>query len=116
MPIAQITVAPRLAETLSVDIDRTTAELKAALVEGLSTDPRLVQVMITVALNTPAGCETLCLVHHRASEARTAEIREATARRLRDILQERTGGTVRVRLIAVEPSLIASSDSPEALS
>ena len=115
MPIAQIIVAPHLAATISVEIDRTTAELKAALVQGLSTDPRLVQVTITAALNTPAGCETLCLVHHRASEARTAEIRERTARHLHDILHDQTRGTVRVRLIAVDPMQIASSDSPEVL-
>jgi hypothetical protein len=116
MPIAQIIVAPNVAGTITADIDRTTDNLKAALVEGLSTDPRLVQVMVTVALSTPTGCDTLCLVHHRASESRSAEIRNATARRLHDILSESTKSTVRVRLIAVDPSLIASCDSTEALS
>ncbi|WP_435259948.1 hypothetical protein ACSBLW_09400 [Thioclava sp. FR2] len=116
MPIAQIIVAPNVVGNMAVDVDTTTTNLKAALVEGLSTDPRLVQVMITVALNTPAGCDTLCLVHHRGSEARTSEIRNATARRLHDILRDSTKSTVRVRLIAVEPSQIASCDSSEALS
>ena len=115
MPIAQIIVAPNVAGNMAVDVDTTTTNLKAALVEGLSTDPHLVQVMITVALNTPVGCDTLCVVHHRASDSRTAEIRNATAHRLHDILRESTQSTVRVRLIAVKPSQIASCDSAEAL-
>lgn len=116
MPITQIIVAPRLAGTVAAEADRITADLKAALVEGLSTDPRLVQVTITAALCPPEGCQTLCLVHHRASESRTAAIREATARHLHDILHAATGATVRVRLIATDPAQIAACDSPEALS
>ena len=116
MPIAQIIVAPHLAQTIAEEGDRLSADLKTALVEGLSTDPRLVQVMITAALCPPEGCATLCLVYHRASKARSAEIREATARRLHDVLRDRTQGTVRVRLIATEPAHIAAHDSPEALS
>ena len=116
MPITQIIVAPRLAGTIAAEADRIAADLKAALVEGLSTDPRLVQVTITAALCPPEGCETLCLVHHRASEARTAAIREATARHMHDILRDKTKGTVRVRLIATDPTHIAAFDSPEALS
>lgn len=116
MPIAQIIVAPQLAETVAADAGRIAAALKAALVQGLTTDPRLVQVTITTALCPPEGCQTLCLVHHRASEARTTAIREATARHLHDILRDRTNGTVRVRLIATDPAQIAAYDSPEALS
>ena len=116
MPIAQIIVAPHVARTIAEEADRLSADLKTALVQGLSTDPRLVQVTITAALCPPEGCATLCLVHHRASEARNAEVREATARRLHDILRDRTQGTVRVRLIATEPAHIAAHDSPEALS
>lgn len=116
MPIAQIIIAPRLAESIAAEAAATCADLKAALVDGLSTDPRLVQVTITAALYPPEGCETLCLVHHRASEARTEEIRTATARRLHDILRDWTQGTVRVRLIATEPSHIAAFESPEAMS
>ncbi|MCV2863119.1 hypothetical protein [Defluviimonas sp. WL0075] len=116
MPVAQIIVAPHLARTISAYADRISADLKAALVEGLSTDPRLVQVTITAALCPPEGCETLCLVHHRAADSRTQDIRKATARQLHDILREATNATVRVRLIATEPSHIAACDSPEALS
>lgn len=116
MPIAQIIIAPRLAGTISADAERISADLKAALVEGLSTDPRLVQVTITAALCPPEGCETLCLVHHRAADSRTEDIRKATARQLHDILHAATNATVRVRLIATDPSHIAAWDTPEALS
>ncbi|WP_425072984.1 hypothetical protein [Sagittula sp. S175] len=116
MPIAQIIVAPLVARTIAEEADRLSADMKTALVNGLSTDPRLVQVTITAALCPPEGCATLCLVQHRASEARTAQIREATARHLHDILHAATGNTVRVRLIATDPAHIAACDSPEALS
>lgn len=116
MPIAQIIVAPHVARTIAAAAEQLAADLKTALVRGLATDPRLVQVTITATLCPPEGCETLCLVHHRASEARTAEVREATARHLHDILRDTTEGTVRVRLIATDPALIAAQDSTEALS
>lgn len=116
MPIAQIIVAPLVARTIAEEADQLAADLKTALVQGLSTDTRLVQVTITAALCPPEGCATLCLVHHRASRARNAEIREATARRLHDVLRDRTQDTVRVRLIATDPAHIAAYDSPEALS
>ena len=116
MPIAQIIVAPRLAESIAADADKISADVKAALVDGLSTDPRLVQVTITAALCSPVGCETLCLVHHRAAESRTGDIRKATARHLHDILRNATDATVRVRLIATDPSHIAAWDTPEVLS
>lgn len=116
MPIAQIIVAPRLAGTVAAEADKITADLKAALVECLSTDPHLVQVTVTAALCPPEGCETLCLVHHRASEPRTEDIRTETARQLHDILRDATNATVRVRLISTDPSHIAACDTPEALS
>lgn len=115
MPIAQIIVAPRMVAALATDADKIMNSLKLALVEGLSTDERLVQITITAALCAPVGCEILCLVHHRAAEGRTEAVRAATAQNLHNLLHESLNGTVRVRLIAVDQSQIAAFDSQETL-
>lgn len=114
MPIAQIIVygdAARCAEQNGAAITEAVTEI---LTTGLLAKRSLVQVVLTAALAPPQGCEVLCQIFHRASEARTADLRAQVAEMLRDSLEEHFSASVRVRLMAIDPVAIAAADSEEA--
>ncbi|KMK68270.1 hypothetical protein [Puniceibacterium sp. IMCC21224] len=115
MPIAHITVAPELVAQVTAQAGDITETVTAILKQALDARVELIQVVLSAALATPQGCDVLCEVQHRASIARNGYIRQAAAQQLHDALQQATGGTVRVRLIALAPEDIAAVDSPEVL-
>ena len=113
MPIAQITVSENLAAVVRDKADEITGSIVRILTEDFPANRDLVQVTFTAAIAPVFGKEVLCQVFHRASDARTAEIRAAVADKLRDTLHHFTGQSVRVRLMALDSAVIAASDTPE---
>ncbi len=111
MPIAQIFVAPSVAQSIAKQEEALTRAVTAALLEGLSPKPETIQVMLVPALAPSQGCDVLCVVQHRASDSRTAEIRQKAANHLHDVLAKMTGHSVRVRLIALASDTIAAKDT-----
>lgn len=113
MPIVQITVSPKVAASIQTAGSGLLEQIRADLLHHLKPAPETIQVMVHAGLLPAIGCETLCVVHHRASEKRSAQVRAACAQALHDTLQAATGCSVRVRLVALEPQDIAAYDTPE---
>lgn len=114
MPIAQIIVFGEPARRAEQNGAAITEAVTQILTSGLLARRSLVQVVLTAALAPPQGCEVLCQIFHRASEARSSELRNEVAKSLRDSLEEHFGASVRVRLMAFDPATIAAADSVEA--
>lgn len=113
MPIAQITVSEKVLPALRGKSKELTDKIVQILSQDLFARPDLIQVVFTAAIAPVFGKEVLCQVFHRATEARTAEVRKAVADKLHDTLQHFTGHSVRVRLMSLESATIAASDTPE---
>lgn len=112
MPIVQIIVAPDAAPQIQKVGATVVQQIRNTLLRHLKPAPETIQIVVQSALLPPAGCATLCLVQHRASESRNAEVRLACAKDLHDELHAATGQSVRVRLIALDPHDIAAFDTP----
>lgn len=112
MPIVQIIAAPDAAARIQSAGAAVSDQITEELLRHLKPAPETIQVVVQAALVPPVGCATLCLVQHRASESRSAEVRAACAHALHDVLQSATGASVRVRLIALDPQTIAAFDTP----
>ncbi|WP_174802905.1 hypothetical protein [Martelella limonii] len=111
MPIAQIIVSEPLVPVVRQRADALTAEVVRILTADLFASPDLVQVVLTSAIAPAFGKDVLCQVFHRATDARTSQVRADAAKALRLALERLTGGSVRVRLMALEPAIIAASDT-----
>lgn len=111
MPIVQIIAAPDTAPLIVKAQSALLPQVTEALLTHLQPAPETIQICVQAALVPPVGCDTLCLVHHRGSEKRSAEMRATCAKALHDLLYAVTARDVRVRLIALEPQDIAACDT-----
>ena len=112
MPIAQIFISPTALPSFERASARVTREVTQALLTHLAPAPETIQVMLAAMLAPPQGCDVLCIVQHRAYEARSKPVRDAAAVALHDLLQAVSGCSVRVRLIALAGDDIAAKDTP----
>ena len=111
MPIAQIIVAPDAVEHFTNHGQALVRQLGDHLLQHLRAAPKTLQITVVPSLLPPVGCDILCLVHHRGSQWRSAEVRATCAEAINQTLRAATGRSVRVRLIAVDPDNIAAKDS-----
>lgn len=110
MPIAHLYVAPSRVKQVAEAAETLGALIETALFLHLKPAPETVQIAFVESFAMPRGCELVLVVQHRASASRTPAVRDAAAQDLRDRLHLATGASIRVRLIALEPSDIAASD------
>lgn len=110
MPILTVTVAPDLVEKVRPSSEVLSNDLLALVRKHLAPAKGTEQIMFVPAFGTVTGCSILVHLVHRASDSRTAEIRNRCAQEISSHLNRTYDCSVRVRLIATNSDDIAAAD------